>query len=200
MEHELIIDLLRLKDSTLIGSLGELIAWKYLNSMGISVYRFGSTFYPGIHKNQADLSDFLSEHSKSLSSQQIDYLKNINKYESRIWDFIGFRYKYKSKYGRRKVEQAALELRKAHKEGDEEDIRIKEEILERLLQKFQILELYLIEVKTRSALSHDLKGLKSGKGKIQKNIQYVKSIGFKPLLILVELVENWKFKIFLKEL
>ena len=94
MEREMMIDLQYTRDSTLIGAIGELIAWKYLNWKGISIYRFGSIFYPGIHKNQADLSDFLSEHLESLSSQQIDYLKNLYKYEGRMWDFIGFRYRY----------------------------------------------------------------------------------------------------------
>jgi hypothetical protein len=200
VEREMVIDLRRARDSTLIGAMGELIAWKYLNSKGISVYRFGSTFYPGIHRNQTDLSDFLSQHLKSLNCQQVDYLKDIYKYESRMWDFIGLKYRYKSRYGRRKVEQAAFELRKAYRERDEEGIKIKEEMLEKLLQKFQILDLYLIEVKTRSSFSHDLKGLKKGKGKIQKNIPYAKSLGFKPLLIVVELIENWKFRVFCKEL
>jgi len=200
VEREMVIDLRRARDSTLIGAMGELIAWKYLNSKGISVYRFGSTFYPGIHRNQTDLSDFLSQHLKSLNCQQVDYLKDIYKYESRMWDFIGLKYRYKSRYGRRKVEQAAFELRKAYRERDEEGIKIKEEMLEKLLQKFQILDLYLIEVKTRSSFSHDLKGLKKGKGKIQKNIPYAKSLGFKPLLVVVELIENWKFRVFCKEL
>jgi hypothetical protein len=200
MEGEITLDLRRVSDSTLIGAFGELIAWKYLNSKGISVYRFGSTFYPGIHRNQADLSDFFSEHLKWLSSQQADYLKNIYKYESRTWDFIGLKYRYKSRYGRRKVEQTAFELRKAYREKDEEGIKVKEETLEKLLHKFRILDLYLIEVKTRSAFSHDLKGLKKGKGKIQKNIPYAKSLGFKPLLIVVELIENWKFRVSCKEL
>ncbi len=200
MEREMMIDLRRVRDSTLIGALGELIAWKYLSSKGISVYRFGSTFYPGIHRNQADLSDFLSEHLKSLSSQQVDYLKEHYKYESRMWDFIGLKYRYKSRYGRRKVEQAAFELRKAYKEKDEESIKVKEETLEKLLHKFRILDLYLIEVKTRTAFSHDLKDLKERKGKIQKNISYAKSLGFQPLLIVVELIENWKFRVTCKEL
>ena len=56
----------------------------------------------------------------------------------------------------------------------------------KLLKKFRIIKLFLIEVKARSAFSHDLKGLMKGKGKIQRNIQYVKSLGFKPLLIVVE--------------
>jgi len=117
-----------------------------------------------------------------------------------MWDFIGFRYRYRSMYGKKRVEQAAFELREAHRKKDEKEIKAKEETLEKLLQKFRIVELYLIEVKTRSAFSHDLKGLKKGKGKIQKNIQYAKSLGFKPLLVVVEFLENWKFKVSYKEL
>jgi hypothetical protein len=200
MEREMVIDLRRAMDFTFIGAMGELIAWKYLNSKGISVYRFGSTFYPGIHRNQTDLSDFLSQHLKSLNCQQVDYLKDIYKYESRMWDFIGLKYRYKSRYGRRKVEQAAFELRKAYRERDEEGIKIKEEMLEKLLQKFQILDLYLIEVKTRSSFSHDLEALKKGKGKLQKNIPYAKSLGFKPLIVVIEFLENWKFRVFCREL
>jgi hypothetical protein len=99
------------------------------------------------------------------------------------------------------VEQAALELRRAYMEKDEKEIKAKEETLEKLLQKFRILDLYLIEVKTRSTFSHDLKGLLKGKGrKIQRNISYAKSLGFKPLLIVVELLENWRFKVSCEEL
>jgi len=200
MEREMMINLRCTRDSALIGAVGELIAWKYLSSKGISIYRFGSTFYPGIHTKQADLSDFFQAHLKSLSSQQVDYLKNMYKYEDRMWDFIGIRYTYKSRYGREKVEQAAFELREAHRKKDEKEIKAKEETLEKLLQKFRILELYLIEVKTRFASSHDLKGLKKGKVKMQKNIPYAKSLGFKPLLIVVEFLKNWKLRVHCKEL
>ncbi|MEM2107645.1 MAG: hypothetical protein QXV46_07550, partial [Candidatus Bathyarchaeia archaeon] len=190
------IDLRSLRDSTLIGAIGELIAWKYLESKGISVYRFGSTFYPGIHRNQADLSHFFSHHIESLSSQQTDYLKNIYMYESRRWDFIGIKYKYKSKYGKRRVQEVTSELRNAIREKDEKEIMAKKTLLERLLQKFRILEIYLIEVKTRSTFTHNFKSLLKGRGKIQRNILYAKSIGFKPLLIVIELLENWKFRVF----
>jgi len=47
MDREMMIDLRHVTDSTLIGAVGELIAWKYLSGNGISVCRFGSTFISG---------------------------------------------------------------------------------------------------------------------------------------------------------
>jgi len=70
-----------------------------------------------------------------------------------MWDFIGFKYRYKSRYGKRRVEEAASELRKAYREKDEKEIMIKNETLEKLLQKFRVIDIYLIEVKTRSTFS-----------------------------------------------
>lgn len=120
LDREMLIDLFSTRDSTLIGAVGELIVWKYLKREEISVYRFGSTYFPGIHEKQADLSDFFSGYLKWLNKQQVDYLKNIYRYETRRWDFIGRRYRYKSRYGRRRIEQVTFELRETHNKKEED--------------------------------------------------------------------------------
>lgn len=192
----MVIDLLNVSDSTLVGAIGELIAWKYLHRKGISVYRFGSTYFPSIHEKQPDLSDFFLEHCKWLNKQQVDYLKNIYEYENRRWDFIGHRYRYKSRYGRKRIEQVAFELREAHSKKDEKEIQVKGEELEILLKKFRTEEFYLIEVKT----TQDRMRRGKFKGKIQTNIPCAKSLGFKPLLIIVELLDNWTYQVTCEEL
>ncbi|RJS89050.1 hypothetical protein CW700_05770 [Candidatus Bathyarchaeota archaeon] len=191
------LNLLEEKDTSLVGAIGELIAWKYLSKIGFSIYRFGSVYFPGIHKGQVGLSDFLSENLIWLDEKQVDYLKNIYKYEARAWDFIGCRRQYRSRYGRRKIEQTSSELREAHSKKEEKEIKAKKEALEKLLKKFLIVDFYLIEIKTRSESSHDLRSLK---WKMQTNIPYAKSLGFKPLLIIVTLLDNWRAKVACKEL
>lgn len=191
-----VIDLFKEKDTGFVGAIGELVAWKYLHRKKISVYRFGSIHFPGIHNKQADFSDFFSKHLKWLNKQQVDYLKNIDRYETRRWDFIGYRYRYKSRYGRRRIEQVAFELREAHSKKDEKEIQVKEEALEKLQKKFRIGEFYLIEVKT----TQDRTRRGKFKGKIQTNIPYAKSLGFKPLLIIVEFLDNWTLQVTCEEL
>jgi hypothetical protein len=191
-----IIDLLNVRDSTLVGAIGELIAWKYLHRQKISIYRFGSIYFPGIHNKQANLLDFFSGRLKWLNNKQVDYLKNIDRYENRRWDFIGCRHRYKSRYGRRRIEQATLELREAQNKKEEKEIQVKEEALEKLQKKFRIREFYLIEVKTTQDRTRQGKF----KGKIQTNIPYAKSLGFKPLLIIVEFLDNWILQVTCEEL
>lgn len=190
------IDLLNVRDSTLVGAIGELIAWKNLNRKGISVYRFGSIYFSGIHEKQADFSDFFSRNLKWFNNQQVNYLKNIDRYETRRWDFIGCRYRYRSRYGRRRIEQASFELRAAQSKKEEKEIQVKEEELEKLQKKFRIREFYLIEVKT----TQDRTRRGKFKGKMQTNIPYAKSLGFKPLLMIVEFLDNWRFQVTCEEL
>lgn len=53
---------------------------------------------------------------------------------------------------------------------------------------------YLIEVKVRRQVKsrHDLSG--SLKGKVP-DIEKAKLLGFKPLLLIVDLLDNWKFEV-----
>lgn len=59
---------------------------------------------------------------------------------------------------------------------------------------------YLIEVKVRrkGKSRHDLRG--TLKGKIPQDLEMEKSLGFVPLLLIVDMLDNWKFEITSREL
>lgn len=158
----MVIDLLSTNDSSLIGAIGEIIAWKYLWSRKIRAHRFASE-YPWLRDYPMNRLNF---EFPWLNKQQVEYLRNLWQRGPRRWDFIGVKYKRDSSGA-------------VHSEPE---------------------EVYSIEVKTRriGRERHDLSGL--FKGKISEDIPEVKSRGFKPLLIIVDLLDNWKFKITYKEL
>ena len=59
---------------------------------------------------------------------------------------------------------------------------------------------YLIEVKVRrqGKSRHDLRG--SLKGKIPEDLEKAKSLGFVPLLLIIDLLGNWEFEVTSREL
>jgi len=155
---EKIFDLAATKDSTLIGTIGELIAWRYLTRM-TKVFPMwfgaGSYFYPQYPRRSK--TDY---EINGLDEAQIRFLKNM----PRRYDFIVVK--------RRKIGQGLLGAPK---------------------------KVYLIEVKaTLKGKRRDLKG--GMKRKIPKDIQKAKTLGFTPILIIVEFLDNWKFKVTCKEL
>jgi hypothetical protein len=59
---------------------------------------------------------------------------------------------------------------------------------------------YLVEVKVRrqGKSRHDLRG--SLKGKIPEDLRKVKWFGFRPLLLIVDFLDNWKYEVIEREL
>ena len=59
---------------------------------------------------------------------------------------------------------------------------------------------YLIEVKVRrqGKSRHDLRG--TLKGKIPQDLEMAKSLGFSPLLLVVDMLDNWRFEVTSTEL
>ena len=156
-----VFDLAATRDSTLIGTIGELIAWKYLRKVtGLFPMWFGagSYFYPQYPRRTGRNYEI-----SGLDETRIEFLKNV----PRRYDFIIVK--------RRRIAPGLL--------GEPE-------------------ETYLVEVKASfRGRRHDLKGgVKGMKRKLPKDIQKAKSLGFKPLLIIVEVVNSWKFKVTCKEL
>ena len=153
---EMIIDLLNVKDSALTGTIGELIAWKYLRMRkGVMSWWFGG--FPHLvrfpfRKGEVDYE------IRGLEKRQIEYLKAM----PRRYDLITVK-------------------RKRLPTGE-----VTEEVE----------EVYLVEVKTRQDRTR-LGGLK---GKIPEDIQKAKSLGFKPLIIRVALLDNWTFEVTCEEL
>ena len=159
--EEKVFDLAATRDSTLIGTIGELIAWRYIRMVtGLFPMWFGagSYFYPQ-YPRRTDRDYKIS----GLDETQIEFLKNV----PRRYDFIVVK--------RRRIAPGLL--------GEPE-------------------ETYLVEVKaTFRGRRHNLKGTMKGmKRKLPKDIQKAKSLGFKPLLIIVKFLDSWKFEVTCKEL
>jgi len=156
--EERIFDLAGTKDSTLIGTIGELIAWRYLRDVtGVFPMWFGAGqyLYPQ-YPTRIGVKYEISGLDKAL----IEFLKNAD----RRFDFIVVK--------RRRIAPGLL--------GEPEEI-------------------YLVEVKaTIKGRRHDLRG--KMKRKLPNDIQKAKSLGFKPLLIIVEFLNDWKFRVTCKEL
>jgi hypothetical protein len=133
-----------------------------------------------------------------LNEVQIEFLKNI----SRRYDFICCKYRYKSRYYKRRIEDVTAKLRSAIQEKNEEEIKDKERELKKVLKKGRMMDIYVVEVKaTVKRRRHNMKeGVKGMRRKLPKDIQKAKSLGFKPLLIIVEFLDSWKFKVICEEL
>lgn len=149
------VSILNLRDSSLIGTIGELLAWKYLRMRkGVLPRWFGGG--PHFLHYPFRKGDFDYE-IRGFDESQIEYLQKIR----RRYDLI------------------------AWKRGIHENTPF-------------VKEIYLAEVKTTCGGGHHLGG--KMRGKIPQDIQEAKRLGFKPLLIIVELLENWKVEITCREL
>jgi len=144
---EMIVDLLTIKDTGLIGTIGELIARLYLHSEHIGAFQFRSDSefkYPFLNKKQTNYLKDLAEHGPNW-----------------CWDFIGIGHAGK--------------------------------------------DTYLIEVKTSRPRKRK-HGLKSRwtegarRGYSPEELEKAKLLGFKLLLVNVQLIENWKFEVTSREL
>ena len=180
-KRKMMFNLLTTKDTSLVGDVGEVIAKRYL---------WRTIRFHYLHKFSLRSSE------KEWIERTIDdknMLKYLMDYKGRHWDLIGVKYRYKSRYGRKKVEKAAADLRSALHEKEEHRSKAKEEELTHLLKKFRIEEVYLIEIKTvrEDAIRHDLSPI--AKHKIG-DVEGAKVHGFKVLLVIVSFLNNWKFE------
>jgi len=157
---EKIYDLSETKDSSLIGTIGEILAWKYLWRKRIHAYKIGG-WYPTYPLGGDNPKYKLSE----LSKEQNNYLKRMYLHGPRRFDFVGI------KRGRWNWAKRSYKITP-----------------------------YLIEVKTTGLIGErkDLYGRMIGK--ISEDIKEAKAKGFKILLIIVKLLENWKYTVTCQEL
>ena len=80
----MIIDLLTIRDTSLVGTIGELIARKHLHSEHIAAFKFRSD------------SEFLNSF---LNKKQIKYLQDLTEHGPNwCWDFVGIRHASKDSY------------------------------------------------------------------------------------------------------
>jgi hypothetical protein len=168
---EMTIDLLNLRDSALTGTIGELIAWKYIR-MRTGVMSWWFSGFPHLvrfpfRKGEIDYNlyrrhriPFPSDEVdyNGLRKRQIEYLKTL----PRSYDLIAVK--------RKRLPTGALTN--------------------------EVEEVYLVEVKTTQDRTRHGKF----KGRLPEDIQEAKSLGFKPLLIIVELLDNWTCQVTCEEI
>ena len=158
-----VYDLSKTRDSSLIGAIGEMLAWKYLRRKRIWAYKIGGWYpFPATYPFESGGSRY---ELRGLTEEQINYLKKMCLHESRRFDFVGIKRKRWSWAER----------------------------------NYKVVP-YLIEVKTTGLVGErkDLYGRMSGK--IPEDIEEAKANGFKILLVIVKLLENWKYTITCQEL
>ena len=142
--EEKVINLWKTKDSSLLGEVGEVLAWKYLWAKGLLVWPLWRVV--GLHL----FSNYLSE-------DQANYLDG---YASRT-----------SATYKRAVDLVGIDRRRGQP--------------------------YLVEVKTTCS---DRYRYDSRKFPSLQQRSEAKSIGFKLLLVIVQLADNWKFHVACREL
>jgi len=142
--EEKLINLWKTKDSSLLGEVGEVIAWKYLWAQGLLVWPLWRVM--GLHL-----------FSSYLSKEQANYLDG---YASRT-----------SATYKRAVDLVGINRRNGQP--------------------------YLVEVKTTCS---DRYRYDSRKFPSLQQRSEAKSIGFKLLLVIVQLIDNWRFRVACKEL
>jgi len=138
-----VIDLWKTQDSSLLGEVGEVIAWKYLWAQGVIVWPFWRVVE---HL-------FSSELTKEQAHFLEGYRSRASSTDKRTFDLVG-----------------------VHRSNG---------------------QAYLVEVKTTRSEKYRYDSRKFPS--IQQCLE-AKSLGFKLLLVIVRLIDNWKFWIACKEL
>ena len=142
--EEKVIDLWKTNDSSLLGEVGEVIAWKYLWAQGIIVWPFWRVVMGHL---------FSSELTKEQARFLEGYRSRATATDKRTFDLVGV--------------------------CPSED------------------QAYLVEVKTTRSKRYRYDSRKFPS--VQQSLE-AKSLGFKLLLVTVQLIDNWKFQIACKEL
>jgi len=180
----MMLDLLSTKDTSLVGEIGEVIARKYLWHKGITAYAPGRIMWLSLLAERTDILNLYLEVEKNH-----DMFEELNEAEQRVL-----------------IEYSSV------KTLGEERIRYLKDLFDygptwcwdyagygRHSE-----EVYLIEVKTsRVGKKYTLKSSWSGRsrrGYQRVDLEKARSLGFKLLLVNVELLDNWKFEVSDREL
>jgi len=210
--------------SNLIGALGEIIAWDFLRKMRISCYKIGIyQVFPPVHpfyanapddrfvfltRKQVELvTDLLKENRNLidkfvdlnepfeeytfLTKKQTEFVKNKVANQIMCFDYVGAKWKRRPYYG--------IKWRGDFSMVDQTEIHAKVKDVE---------DVYLVEVKTgrekhvKRYLRNPLEAFRQGylKGYPYretplKALETAKTLGFKVVLIVIELLDNWKYRI-----
>ena len=158
------------KAANIIGAFGEIIAWDALRRIGIRAYKIGSWTF--FPEGYPYWSGKLDEEHRFLTKEQAEFVEK----EDTGLDFIGVKLKDN------KIGTYPFMLGGKWGRSTVE----------------QVENVYLIQVRTGHTVKHYTKN--PAKAFTLANIRKAKRIGFKVLLVLVELLDDWKCRISYREL
>jgi hypothetical protein len=176
-------DLVGRNASNLRGAIGEIIAWDALRKMGIHAFKIGTwNFFPeGYPYWRGELNN---EH-RFLTRKQAEFVENKVQNDIMEYDFVGIKLKHRLHYV---VEVDNInDLMDGKAMGKAPSIEKVEDV-------------YLIEVKTGHPRTVRRYAENPTKAFALENIEKAKRVGFKVLLVIVELLDNWKCRISYREL
>ena len=181
------IDLLNTKDTSLVGEIGEIIARKYLWQKGISAIR------PNLVRWTSWLADYLVQ--KGLLHAPLEGFHEPDNYEQLD-----------------ELDQLQIVASSLLRDFEEQQSRYVVDLIEYghtwgwdfVGHGRYSKDVYLIEIKTsRVGKKYRLKSSWSGRSRREyerADLGKAKSLGFKLLLVNVELLDNWQFEVSDREL
>lgn len=86
-----VFDIATTKDSSFVGGIGEMVAWKFLRRRGIWAHRIGG-WYP-FPSNFPFIRGKPSYELRGLKTEQVEYLKEMCLHGPRRYDFVGVKRK-----------------------------------------------------------------------------------------------------------
>ena len=169
--------------SNLRGAIGEIIAWDALRKMGIHAFKIGVwNFFPeGYPYWRGELNN---EH-RFLTKKQAEFVENKVRNNIMEYDFVGVKLKHGQPY--------CVEVDNINDFMDGKTIGKAPSI-----EKVE--DVYLIEVKAGDPKTVRHYAENPAKAFTLESVEKAKGIGFKILLVIVELLENWKCRISYREL
>jgi hypothetical protein len=179
-------DLVGRNASNLRGAIGEIIAWDALRRMGIHAFKIGTwNFFPeGYPYWRGELNN---EH-RFLTREQAEFVENKVRNNIMEFDFVGIRLKEGREFSITEVENM------------EDFMAGKEKGIKKFATAKDVESVYLIEVKAGHPRTVRHYAENPTKAFALENIEKAKEIGFKVLLIIVELLDDWKCRTSYREL
>jgi hypothetical protein len=171
--------------SSLIGALGEIIAWNTLRKKGIQAFKIGVwSFFP---QGYPYWFGELDNQHRFLKREQAEFVENKVRNDIVEFDFVGVKLK-------------GYRILKVEVESIEDSMDGKRKSTDKSPSVEDVEAVYLVEVKTgrgeniRHYIRNPMRAFSP------ENIHKAKALGFKVALVVVELLENWRYRINFREM
>lgn len=173
--------------SNIRGAIGEIIAWDALRKMEIHALKIGGwSFFPAGYPYWRGELD--NEH-KFLTKEQAEFVENKARNGIMEFDFVGVRLK-----------EGIFSLSWTEVENMDDFLAGKERGIRKSVPVEDVESVYLIEVKAGYPRTIRHYARNPTKAFALENIEKARGIGFKVLLVMVELLDNWKCRISYRDL